>query len=264
MEDSFEKACRKSYNGGRSKFAIWIDLIFVNLLKLAAADILLKAAIHSAALRVFIAAAITAILAISASIIDKYKYKRHIHRLCERTKRELQTKKLLCIPPESLRKAIFPNTDDKCIIIQKSSPVGSDDIYAIIREENGQSHSELTIVSISDYSADAQEAAARFGRIKLLSIRDIPEAIQSAPVSNEEIRDEIIRSASAAPRRRFSFKDAAKPDRARKYLLLGIGLYILSFFIRFRIYMRICASLALFAAGIVIVLGEKRKREIKS
>ena len=124
--------------------------------------------------------------------------------------------------------------------------------------------SELTVFSVSDYSFGAQEAAARFGGMKLLNIQDIPEAMRLVPISDEEIKDEIIRNASARPRRQFSFKDAVKPDRARKYLLLGIGLYLLSFFIRYRIYMRICASLALFAAGIVVIIDEKRKREIKS
>ena len=264
MEDLFAKACKKSYNGGRSKVALWLDLIFVNLLKFAAASLILRAAVHSSALRIFIAAVITAILAISSNIIEQYKYKRHISRLYDKTKRELRTKKLLCISPECLRKAVSPVSSGKSVIIQKSAPVDSDDIYAIIREENVLNDSELTVFSVSDYSFGAQEAAARFGGMKLLNIQDIPEAMRLVPISDEEIKDEIIRNASARPRRQFSFKDAVKPDRARKYLLLGIGLYLLSFFIRYRIYMRICASLALFAAGIVVIIDEKRKREIKS
>lgn len=264
MDDSYTRACKKSYNGGRSKAAIWLDRIFINLLKFAAADLILKAAVRPAAPRIFIAAVITAMLAAASNIIEQYKYKRHVSNLYNKAKRDLQTRKLLCSPPERLCQAVNQGLGCKCVIIQKTASVGSDDIYAIIREENYPGCSEIAVFSVSEYSTGAQEAAARFGRIKLISLQDIPEVMQLAPVSDEEIRDEIIRNASARPRRRFSFKNAVKPDRAGKYLLLGIGLYLLSFFIRYRIYMRVCASAALFAAGIVVVSEERRKREIKS
>lgn len=264
MEDTYIKAVKRSYGGEKSRFAAIIDFICFNIFRFIAAYLLLMQGISSRSLRILLAIVFTIILATISSIISQNRFYKHEEQLRNDTRQRLIKRKFLCMNADDLTAQAEMLLNDRCYVIQTTNALDENDLYAAFREMREKGINSFTIVSISGFSKDAERVreSTFSNSILFKAIADLPELAQDIEISNEDITEEIISAFRREPRRHYSFREAFYPNRTRKYLILGIILLVLSFFVRYSLYMRAASSLLFGFAGTSLIINEhKAKRE---
>lgn len=264
MEDTYTKAVKRSYGGEKSRFAAIIDFICFNIFRFIAAYLLLMQGISSRPLRILLAIVFTVILATISNIISRDRFCKHEAKLRSDIKQCLIKRRLLCTNEDDLTAQAEMLLNDRCCIVQTTDALDENDLYTILRNMRKKGINSFTIVSISGFSKDAERIRnnAFSNSIFFKTIDDLPELTQDIIISNEEITEEIVSTFHREPLRRYNFRETFYPDRTRKYLILGIILLVLSFFVRYSLYMRAASGLLFGLAGMSLIVSEHRaKRE---
>lgn len=263
MDKNYTNAVKRSYNGGRSRLASALDFLFFNLIRLLAVYLLLKRPISEPILRLFLSITITIILSIISKLVSDSRYRKHEARLRRDTAKKLIQRKLLCMTARELRTKAESALGTDCIIIQTASEADVDAVYEAMRSISEAGLSQVCLVSVSGFTADAIKLCERCfcGVIDAKAITDIPGFVDISDISDGEIDREITLEYEKPVKAKPGFKNALMPDMVKKYVMLGAILFALSFIVRFSIYMRLTASLAFCAAGACMVLNEYSVRK---
>lgn len=264
MEDTYIKAVKRSYGGEKSRFAAIIDFICFNIFIFIAAYLLLMQGIGSRSLRILLAIVLTVILATISNIVSRNRFYKHEEQLRNDIRQGLIKRKLLCMNADTLTAQAEMLLNDRCCVIQTTNALDENGLYAAFREMSEKGINNFTIVSISGFNKDIERIRERNFSSSILfkSIDDLPELTQDIEISNEEITEEILSAFRREPRRRYNFRKTFYPNRTRKYLILGIILLVLSFFVRYSLYMRAASGLLFGFAGTSLIMSERRaKRE---
>lgn len=263
MEDTYIKAVKRSYGGEKSRFAAIIDFICFNIFIFIAAYLLLMQGIGSRSLRILLAIVLTVILATISNIVSQNRFYKHEEQLRNDIRQGLIKRKLLCMNADTLTAQAEMLLNDRCCIIQTTTALDENGLYAAFREMSEKGINNFTIVSISGFNKDIERIRERnfSSSILLKSIDDLPELTQDIEISNEEITEEILSAFRREPRRRYNFRKTFYPNRTRKYLILGIILLVLSFFVRYSLYMRAASGLLFGFAGTSLIMSERRAKQ---
>lgn len=220
--------------------------------------------IGSRSLRILLAIVLTVILATISNIVSRNRFYKHEEQLRNDIRQGLIKRKLLCMNADTLTAQAEMLLNDRCCIIQTTTALDENGLYAAFREMSEKGINNFTIVSISGFNKDIERIRERNFSSSILfkSIDDLPELTQDIEISNEEITEEILSAFRREPRRRYNFRKTFYPNRTRKYLILGIILLVLSFFVRYSLYMRAASGLLFGFAGTSLIMSERRaKRE---
>ncbi len=264
MEDTYIKAVKRSYGGEKSRFAAIIDFICFNIFRFIAAYLLLMQGIGSRSLRILLAIVFTVILATISNIVSQNRFYKHEEQLRNDVRQGLIKRKLLCMNTDALTAQAEMLLNDICCVIQTTNALDENGLYAVLREMREKGINSFTIVSISGFGKDAERIreSTFSSSIQFKTIDDLPELKQDIKISNEEITEEILSAFRREPRKRYNFRETFYPNRTRKYLILGIILLVLSFFVRYSLYMRAASGLLFGFAGTSLIISEHRaKRE---
>lgn len=264
MEDTYIKAVKRSYGSEKSRFAAIIDFICFNIFRFIAAYLLLMQGIGSRSLRILLAIVFTVILATISDIVSLNRFYKHEEQLRNDIKQGLIKRKLLCMNADTLTAQAEMLLNDRCCVIQTTNALDENGLYAVLREMREKGINSFTIVSISGFGKDAERIReiTFSSSIQFKTIDDLPELKQDIKISNEDVTEEILSAFRREPRKRYNFHETFYPNRTRKYLILGIVLLVLSFFVRYSLYMRAASGLLFGFAGTSLIISEHRaKRE---
>ncbi len=268
MKESYIKAVRRSYNGGRGIVATILDFICFNALRFLAVYLVLMQSIKALPLRLLLTAIISSILAVISSMLSNHRFSKHEERLRASTEQKLIRRRLLCMKSDILKARAEHILGADCYISQSTAEFDINSLYEAFRSMNHDDPSQFFyIISVSDFSEETKRICDGVfaDKIKLKSIDKIPEIISEIYISSNDIDEEIIFEFGKKSAKHYSFKDALKPDRTKKYLLLGLTLFAFSFFVRYSIYMRAASGFVFCIAGACIIINEhKLNRSMRS
>lgn len=260
-----KKALRRIYirrhRRGRRALAYWLDFAFTAIIVLLALYLFVRPHFRNR----IAAEAVTVVCGAMAlciyRIVDVELLRRSVKKLREETRREVSMSRLL-LDPDGLFGRI---PKEKGIYIVKSlEAVTADDVKAAL----GASGDAVTIVTF----AKPTEAAKRLiecsgAEVSFTAPHEYLglDPLRLYPANEEEIDAAIIKKHGGLLKKpritRAVF--ALTRERAVKYLAVGAGLLLFSFFARYAVYYRILASLSLSVGAYVFAAEEIKKRALK-
>ena len=252
-EIDFEKCCRRSFRRGQSAFAGVLDIILFNILRFSAAYFILRQWLKNRGLCAFLSLVLTAILFLVSKIINRRRLEKHTEKLKTDMQKELIRQKLILMEPEDYRKTVERVFGADCIIVQSAERVNADKVYESVREGIKRGGKALPIISLEPFSDNAAEIAAQLEKNgpEIIPAQDIHKIQEEIQITDEDVRSAIIRKFGKKKRKRLDLSSLLLPDMAKKYFSLGIMLLLLSFVMSYGIYIRISASIAFAASGLV-------------
>ena len=259
----FEKCCKRGFRGGQSAFAGTLDVIFFSILRFCAAYFILRQWLKSRTLCLFSALILTAVLFFVSKIIKRNRFEKYKEKLIKDTEKELIKRRLILMDRDEYRKTVEQVFKDDCIIIQSAEPVTADRVFESVRKGIKRGGKALPIISIEPFGDEAAEIAGQLEKYgpELIQAQDIPGIREQMQISQSETEEAIIQKFGKKKRRRIDLSSALLPERAKKYFALGIMLLLLSFVMSFGVYMRLSASAAFAAAGLVFFVNLAKKNK---
>ena len=250
MNDTLLKSYNRSFNGGKSRFARICDNVFSALLLTAALYLLVSRKLHHGAASLFAAMLISASILLTASLLRSLRFNAHIKKLRRETSAEYPNQ---ACSEQSATRSFYLLRTEKAITF--------DDILPIIRESLEKGISHIVIYSVSKPAPEAESAVRTVGTtaVEFRLLETIPQIRERFLPDDAEIDSEI--KAAFPPAERVSVRVRAEraasklrtEKHASKYFFAGMGLYALSFFSAYRLYMRLTASAMMFAAMLLFI-----------
>ena len=222
--------------------------------------------------------------AISVLIIWRYigkkSYARHISELRRRTSDKLFARNLILADPEAVIAAVRDSREQASVteryaFIQTAEQPKEEELLSAVRESGLRTRHydsytdtagdiRLMIITVTPPAeTDAASVSALHSPpIGFITAADIPRLRSEYGPSEEEIDEMIIKENPAKKRKPFEWRVMLDKNRAAKYFLLGAALYLISFMLRYGLYLRILSAIALSAAG-RIVAGEIIKTHLQ-
>lgn len=261
MENEYIKAVKRSYNGGKSKFATVMDLICFNIFRFIASYLLLMQGIRARPLRILLAGVITTVIAIISNMISNNRFDKYEIQLRTDTKNALIKRKLLCMNENELLQRSEAILKDNCYIMQSAKEMEETDLYIAVREMAKKDIESFTIFSLSGFSKDAEHIREiSFPlNVRFKSINDLPQLTEGIQISSDDIDNEILSSFRMEPRKHYNLHEAFFSNRTGKYFMLGLILFVLSFFVRYSIYMRSASGILFAFAGACVIINERTR-----
>ncbi len=255
---AFEKVVRITFHGGRRRVAVLFDTLALSGLLLLALYLLALSELKNGA-RAFACAslAFTGIAAVLRFIM-RGRFAVHRQKLLREARRNARRLRVM-LEPEKLFDRIVPREGE--FIHRRTDSLTSDDIAEAVK----QAGLPVTIVTLAEPTNAASELIKlSCGQIETVSAQERAGAQLCSlfPVSEEEAKKTAV-AMNGGCLKRFSLKKsvfALTRERALKYAAVGAGLYACSFFVKYALYYRIAASLALcIGAGVFAFEGLKKR-----
>lgn len=268
MINEYVTACKRSFNGGKSKFAAAVDFIFFSLLNFIALYIVIKQLFDNILLVTITTGIATAILSLIFSIRKNMRFEKHVDSLRKNARNEILHMKLLCLPAQSFKEMIETELNEECYPFQKYVPLEPNDVFEIVRNFSQEGKLSIHIVSISGLSDETKKIinSIKTLEIKHTIINELPSVLDKIEISEDEITNLIIQQNKKPDHKRVKImpRNIFLPDRAKKYAILGLTFYLLSFVVRYGLYMQIVSAIAFTAAGAVLIMNTIRMDTVQT
>lgn len=243
-----------SFHHGKRRFAVAFDSIFIWTVILLAVRITLIPYVRIRAAAWIASAFFTLTFFFICRVVQRERFVRHKLKM-RSDAREAAALFKARFDPDRLYALIKPQKG--VVAAAKTDLLSADDITEAVRE-NGL---PLKLVTLAE---PTEKAAALIERsdngISIVSPQEhLGIALEILyPVSEEEIDDEIIRSHREMNEKRSLGEIFLTVSRKRavKYLLVGGGLFLFSFFMHHRLYYRLIACVSASAGGFMLFLEE--------
>lgn len=242
-EKAFEKVLITTFRGGRRRAAVLLDT--------AATGILIFLALYLLALsklRNGVIAFAAALLAFSGAcaiimIVRRERFSSHRERLLCEARRQARRLDMM-LAPEKVFERIEVSEGE--YLHRSTDRLSSDDVAAAVKTAG----LPLTIITFAEPTdAAAELIKLSCGRIRLVSPeerlgQELPELF---PVTDEEAKKTTVAMHGGCLKKASLKKGviALTKERAVKYAAVGAGLYAMSFIVRYALYYRIIACIAM-------------------
>lgn len=255
MKSKLHECYMRSFDGGQTKFARYLDFVLINILRFMAAYLLVRTKLRQREASVFVAIIITVIIALIANIIRDMRFERHVAKLREGVREELIKKKLMYVDSAQILRTIEPLYHGECIVFQRFAPIEADIIYSVVRYMYRSGIENLHLFTTSTLTDDAKNCIEDLDgmMIECIQLCDIPELKELANVSQAETDEAIIRKYGKKPKVKPRLSEIFAYDRSKKYFSAGVMLMLLSFIMSNGVYMRVISSLAFTIAGTIFI-----------
>ncbi len=269
MQRVLNRYYKERISGGRSYFARFIDAVALRVLIFLAAWIWFRASELTGYISVFLAGIVVALASIAIKLIREMRFERFIKRERESIAREEAHLKLTTSPEseffaaaQRIMREDGVDSTYHTVFIQQLSEITADDIIKCYREAQTLGVCNAVIFASSEMTNDAEEIAARLSgfNIKVYGAKEMIQRIAAAEsISDEEI-DAIIMRRMEKKRIRFNKMRTGifSGTQTKRYMILAVVLFLLSFISPGGLYIRAVASLSLALAGTSAILERRR------
>ena len=159
-------------------------------------------------------------------------------------KRQIQLEKLMLLSDEALQEKL--NQFALCII--RGQTIGADSAFSAIRSR------AKTVVCVGELNSDAERLFQTYApETKLILSDEVIDRVRP-DVSKAEIEARLHAKAKNRPQLRSLLQNMT----GNRYLLLGIGLYALSFVTKYQLYYRLIGSLCFGLSALTTVFRSKK------
>ncbi|MBQ3552992.1 MAG: hypothetical protein IJA35_07620 [Clostridia bacterium] len=239
----------KSQAGGRSKLGRIFDFVFFRLL-LFGVLYLIFSDITSSHISFFSALVTTIAIIILFELFRKFRFERFVKKYKKRLSEQYTLERLALLDPASIKSICLGlSCKGTVIVLQKISEITLDDLIAALR---GINDNIVHIYSISAYSGTAQE----FIRSAILDKQQIILHNPSELITATKQAGQYIgtHEAEAMLLQKLQYDQAQKkpvlkrfftliPTNVKRYAILGITLFIMSFIVKHGLYYQLMSML---------------------
>lgn len=256
----------KSQAGGRSKLGRVFDFVFFRLL-LFIVLYLIFSDITSSHMSFFSALVTTIAIIMLFELFRKLRFERFVKKYRKQLSERYTLEKLALVDPALIRSICLGLSDKGTVIVlQKVSEIGVDDLTGALR---GIGNDIIHIYSISTYSAAARElsrsAALDETRIILHDPDELISAVKQVglyigPKEAEAMllkKLEHEKSQKKPVLKRFF---TLIPTNVKRYAILGITLFVMSFIVKHGLYYQLMAMLCFSLTTISIWANAAKKQ----
>ncbi len=243
---------------GRTVVARAVDFIALRLILLAAGYLWFTTKVESPAMATVLALTTVSTLCVGVELYKSIRLERFIERERQALAEKFFREKLVLLSREEflelVRSYLLAHGDefmgDSLVYLSQSvSPVGEDAVLSACRAAKKRGMGAVALFSAAQVSENARTLASRMEQ----SVRFItPELLTAHGAAHEMLPDEkAVDEAILAQhekRKRERKKSLSEPfarDRLRRYGLVAIGLFALSFFVPYTLYYRMLAGACL-------------------
>jgi len=255
---------RKLYRG-RTLFARAVDFFALRLITLAACYLWFTSIIDNTVIAAVLSFTALVAASVAAELYKSIKLEKFIKNERVHIKAQLFHEKLLIMSKDDFLdvirgylKAHPDKFSGNCLIYtsQSATPVSTDTVLAAYRLALRRGLNSAAIFSASSVSDEARSIAERYTDVKLEFAS--PDAITKhckeigILATDEMVDDTILALISAeSEARRKKFRQPFAPTKTHRYILVAVGLFIMSFFVNYALYYRLlsaaCLSFGAFA-----------------
>ncbi len=249
---------RKFYNG-RSVIARAVDFIALRIIILAACYLWFITRIDNTVMAAVLSLIALAAISTAAEIIKSMRLVRFIDRERVRVAHSIFRERLLILPKAeflSIVKAYLgehrASYADECLVftVQSSAPVSADTVLKAYRAAQKRSLDAVVIFSAAPVSKEAQAITQSLSGVSIDFVTPdalLKSASATAFLPTPDAVDEAILSAAAKAKaqRRAAASEPFASGRMRRYVLVALALFALSFFNKYTVYYRMLAALSL-------------------
>ena len=271
MGTDLEKALYRLFLGGKPKTSVYLGRAFFSGFIGIAAYFAALSLTRNKPAGIFIAFTAAAVCLLTGDVIGRLEYRQFSEKKMNVVEAAVFQRKLLLLPkPLFLREceeALPSENVRKLAVIQNVSPAAEDEVFAELREQGANAasvHNGLSIVSVSGFSAGAEELAEKLGddMLKLIPAESIPALRERHRVTREEAEAELLSEAVRLRRKPacIPLRSLLEKGKESRFLLLSAVLFILSFIFRYGLYLRIVAAAALIFGAFPILRSALRRR----
>lgn len=240
---ALERVLKKSFRGGRLAPAAFMDALFSCLILVSAVYVTIRPHYKNLSAALLTAGSVTASAVLVLLVIRRERYYRHVERERNKARIQLIDMKMLGSPEK-----LFDDLDlrENEFLFRGTDALTADDIRELISEHG----MPLRVVTL----AEPTEKAGRLIECRSEEIDIVPAQERSKsglehlyPVTEREIDEHIVRNRMRSKRKTSLPSELFRltRERAFKYLAVGAGLFVFSFFARYTLYFRLVSSICL-------------------
>lgn len=258
MESIYLTAIKRDYSKGRTEFACFFDRFIFCSGVFVTAYLLLASGGSEIKLRIILSALTAIIVFVVIGIFRENRIRKHEAMMRSMIREELSKYKLLVCERTVLLTEILKKRAD-AVLIQSFDELTVNDVAGAVRNAKENKYQSVSIFSFERPSKEAEafiEVLSNSFPIKHVSIFSNSDFADLAYVSDEEISSEIIRRSKKERKHLINIPISAAigQDRLIKYFTLGGVTYLLSFIVKYGLYMRIFSFVLVMFAGICITV----------
>lgn len=249
---------RRLYND-RSLFARAVDFVALRMILLALCYLWFITRIDNTVMAAILSFIALGAVSVAAEIIKSMRLARFIARERTRTAERIFREKLLVLPQREflalIKAYLSEHRDaygDDCLVsvVRSSSPLAADAVYRAYRGAENRRFAKAVIVSAAPVSKEAAAAAERFENVDIRFITPdmLVKSAGAMPFlpAADAVDAALLSAAEKAKAARK--KTASEPfaaGRMRRYILIALALFALSFFVKYALYYRMLAAFSL-------------------
>lgn len=249
----------RAFHRGRTAVSRIVDFIAMRLVLLAAGYLFFSTKVDNGYMAGALSLAVTLFVSAVAELVKSIRMERFVSRERKRFSEKLFHERLVRLTREEFMKLVrgyltedgSPYSPD-CLVypVQTAAPVTVDAVLLAAREGRKRKLPEIVVITSSSVSDEARDAASRCedSKISFVTAEELTrygEAMALLP-GEEETEKAIasfMRDERAKKKKRFS--EPFAPGRLRRYIVVSLCLFALSFFVEYTNYFRLLSALCL-------------------
>ena len=250
---------KRRFYHGRSFVARAVDFLALRIITLAACYLWFTTLIDNTVMAAVLSVTALVTISVAVELIKSMRLERFIQKERRRIAERLFRERLLILPKEeflAIVKAFLESRRvqfaDDCLVytVQSILPVSADTVLRAHRAAQRRGLTAAVIFSAAPVSPEASALARRYDGVAISFITpdDLLASGSAADfLPNEQAVDEAIISAAQAEKARRR-KTASAPfaeGRMRRYILIALALFALSFFVKYTLYYRLLSAACL-------------------
>lgn len=249
---------RRLYND-RSLFARAVDFIALRIILLALCYLWFMTRLDNTVMAAILSFTALGAISAAAEILKSMRLSRFIAGERARTAERIFRERLLILPQRELlalvKAYIAEHRDmyaDDCLVctVRTCEALEADAVYRAYRNAESRGLKSVLMVSTAPVAKGAAAAAERFGEtaVRFITPDKLITSAGAAPLipTADAVDAALLSAAEKAKAARK--KTAAEPfaaGRMRRYILIAVALFALSFFVKYALYYRMLAAFSL-------------------
>ncbi len=250
---------KRRFCHGRSFIARAVDFLALRVITLAACYLWFTTLIDNTVMAAVLSATALVTISVAVEIIKSFRFERFVRKERRRVAERLFRERLLILPREGFlavvraylqaRPGRFPE-DSLVYTVQSAFPVSPDTVLRAHRAAERRGLASAVIFSATAASPEAVALAKRYDGVSIAFVTPddlLCDGSAADFLPDDTAIDEDILSAARAERARRRQKASAPfaEGRMRRYVLVALALFALSFFVEYTLYYRLLSAACL-------------------
>lgn len=250
---------KRRFYHGRSFIARAVDFLALRVITLAACYLWFTTLIDNTVMAAVLSVTALMTISVAVELVKSLRLDRFIQRERKRIAERLFRERLLILPKEGFLAVVKAFLEgqrgqfaDDCLVytVQSASPVSADTVLRAHRAAQRRGLTAAVIFSAAPVSPEASALARRYDGVAVSFITPDDLIASGSAVDflpDDKAVDEAILSAARAEkaRRKSAASAPFAEGRMRRYILVALALFALSFFVKYTLYYRLLSAACL-------------------